>query len=116
MTSFWSVRLFCLIISARGVNRKRVTVRGGGILPNIASGVVHRAMYLPPMHNTRICPEMEGGGIIYLNHISSCAVRWINDAKAQAVCSLTAEGLRALDIKLQNHFFRPKAAQLMLSR
>ncbi len=88
----------------------------GGILPQIARQNVHRVMYLPPMHNTRSCPEMEGGGIIYLNHISSCAVRWITDLATQAVCSLTAEGLRAFDFKLENHLRRPKAAQLLFGQ
>jgi hypothetical protein len=88
----------------------------GGILPEIASQNVYRAMYLPPMHNAQTCPEMASGGIIYLNHISSCAVSWITDPSAQAVCSLTAEGLRAFDAKLYNHLFRPKAAQLLFSR
>jgi hypothetical protein len=88
----------------------------GGILPQIASQNVHRAMYLPPMYNTQICPEMEGGGIIYLNHISSCAVRWITEPETQAICSLTAESLREFDAKLQNHLLRPKAAELLFSR
>jgi hypothetical protein len=88
----------------------------GGILPQIANHSVHRAMYLPPMHNWQICPEMEGGGIIYLNHISSCAVRWITDPASQAISSLTAEGLRAFDAKLYNHLFRPKVAQLLFTR
>ena len=72
-------------------------------------------MYMPPLHNAQICPEMEGGGIIYLNHISSCAVRWISNPP-QAVCSLTSEGLRAFDAKLYNHLLRPKAAQLLFNR
>jgi hypothetical protein len=88
----------------------------GGILPQIASQNVHRVMYLPPMHNPQICPEMEGGGIIYLNHMSSCAVHWITDPPTQAVCSLTAESLRAFDAKLQSHLLRPKVAQLLFSR
>ncbi len=69
-----------------------------------------------PMHNPQTCPEMEGGGIIYLNHISSCAVHWITDPTAQAVCSLTAESLRAFDAKLHNHLLRPKMAQFLFSR
>ena len=88
----------------------------GGILEQIASQNVYRAMYLPPMHGSLSCPEMEGGGIIYLNHISTSAVRWITNAAAQAVCSLSAEGLRTFDAKLYNHLFRPKAAELLFSR
>jgi hypothetical protein len=57
--------------------REEGTGAWGGILPEIASQNVHRAMYLPPVHSARVCPELEGGGIVYLNHISSCAVSWI---------------------------------------
>jgi len=64
---------------------------------------VHRAMYFP-IYNTQACPEMEGGGVIYLNHKSSCAVHWITDLTAQAVCSLTAEGLGAFAAKLHNTY------------
>ena len=46
----------------------------GGILPEIASENVHRAMYLPPAQNAHTCPEMESGGIIYLkSYIVMCS-------------------------------------------
>ena len=88
----------------------------GGILPKIAGDEVYRAMYLPPLSGSLACPEMEGGGIIYLNHISSCRVEWISNPSEQAIGSLSAIGLRAFDAKLQNHLFREKAASLWFSR
>jgi hypothetical protein len=88
----------------------------GGILQQIASDNVYRAMYLPPLRNPTICPEMEGGGIIYLNHISPCREQWLCKASGQAICSLSAIGLRAFDFKLTNHLFREKMAALWFSR
>jgi hypothetical protein len=80
----------------------------GGILQEIARDTVNRAMYLPPVTGWA-CPEMEGGGIVYLNHISSCLVAWIADPSAHAVCSLSSRGLQAFDFKFRNHLFREKA-------
>jgi hypothetical protein len=88
----------------------------GGILPKIACDNVYRAMYLPPLRDLDHCPEMEGGGIIYLNHLSSCRVEWIADPSSKSICSLSALGLRAFDAKLQNHMFRPKAFDLWFTR
>src|SRR4051812_32911489 len=89
----------------------------GGILPLIAKNIVYRAMYLPPIPRTAaILEEMEGGGIIYLNHISSTSMEWFGDISQHAVCSLSAIGLRAFDFKLQNHLFREKASNLWLMR
>ena len=88
----------------------------GGILPQIAGDNVYRALYLPPVHPSFHCPELEGGGIVYLNHISSCRVEWISDLPHQAICSLSAIGLRTFDFKLKNHFFREKVATLWFSR
>ncbi|HEX5327482.1 MAG TPA: hypothetical protein VFW75_12495 [Acetobacteraceae bacterium] len=88
----------------------------GGILSQIAGDNVYRAMYLPPLQHAAACPQMEGGGIIYLNHISPCRVAWISDPPGQAICSLSAPGLQALDFKLQNHFLREKAVPLWFSR
>jgi len=88
----------------------------GGILPEIVKNNVYRAMYLPPVTQAFNCPEMVGGGIIYLNHISSCRVNWISNLSQQAICSLSAPGLLALDTKIQNHLLRPKAASLSFSR
>jgi len=82
----------------------------GGILQAIAGNIVHRAMYLPPF------PEMEGGGIIYLNNVSSCRVAWITDLSDQAICSLSARGLQMFDFKLTNHLFREKAVPLLFGR
>jgi hypothetical protein len=88
----------------------------GGILPEIAGDNVYRAMYLPPPHNLLACPEMAGGGIIYLNHISPCRVEWFSNHAAQPVCSLSAIGLQAFDFKLRNHLFREKASRLWFGR
>jgi hypothetical protein len=88
----------------------------GGILAQIAGDNLYRAMYLPPLQHATACPQMEGGGIVYLNHISPCRVTWISDPQAQAICSLSATGLRALDFKVQNHLLREKAAPLWFSR
>lgn len=88
----------------------------GGILPAIARDDVYRAMYLPPLPTQWSCPEMEGGGIIYLNHISTCRVQWLSKLEEHAICSLSARGLYRFDVKLQNHLFREKAAQLWFSR
>lgn len=85
----------------------------GGILPHIAGDNVFRAMYLPPV---RDCEEMEGGGIIYLNHMSSCRVQWMSNDAGKVICSLSALGLRAFDAKLQNHLLRPKALDLWFTR
>jgi hypothetical protein len=89
----------------------------GGILPAIASDTVYRAMYLPPLPSGWPCPaELEGGGIIYLNHISSSRVQWFTNIMEQAICSLSALGLRSFDFKLQNHLFREKAIELWFGR
>ena len=88
----------------------------GGILPQIAGDNVYRALYLPPVYPSFNCPELEGGGIVYLNHISSCRVEWISDLPHQAICSLSAIGLRTFDFKLTNHLLREKAATLWFSR
>jgi len=85
----------------------------GGILPAIARDDVFRAMYLPPPPSQWSCPEMEGGGIIYLNHISPCRVQWLSDLGQHAICSLSARGLYSFDIKLKNHLFREKATDLL---
>jgi hypothetical protein len=88
----------------------------GGILTQIVRDIVFRAVYLPPLTNPALCPEMEGGGIIYLNHVSSSRVAWVENPSGQAVCSLSAEGLRLFDAKLQNHILRPKDAALWFER
>ncbi len=88
----------------------------GGILPAIARDDVYRAMYLPPLPTQWSCPEMEGGGILYLNHISTSCVRWFSDVRHQQICSLSARGLQAFDIKLKNHLFREKANELWFTR
>lgn len=87
-----------------------------GILQAIARDTVYRAMYIPPLPRSIPCPEMDAGGIIYLNHMSPCRVEWISVPSVQAICSLSALGLRALDIKLTNHLLREKAASLWFSR
>jgi hypothetical protein len=84
----------------------------GGILPAIARDDVYRAMYLPPLPTGWGCPEMESGGVIYLNHISSCHLRWFTNIPQQLVCSLSERGLYRFDIKLRNHLFREKANDL----
>lgn len=88
----------------------------GGILEQIARDSVYRAMYIPPVRNFGECPELEGGGILYLNHISSVRVEWIKDPGGQAICSLSAIGLRAFDFKLRGHLLREKATQLWFYR
>jgi len=85
----------------------------GGILNDIAENIVFRAMYLPPIpRHIAFSEEMEGGGIIYLNHISSTRVAWFGDISQHTVCSLSAVGLRAFQFKLENHLLREKAATL----
>lgn len=88
----------------------------GGILPAIANDEVYRALYLPPVPDYAQCPQLEGGGIVYLNHISPCRIQWVQDLSQQAICSLSATGLRAFDATLQNHMFREKAASLWFAR
>ena len=88
----------------------------GGILREIVRDTVYRVMYLPPVPGSAACPEMEAGGIVCLNHLSPCRVEWITNLSEQAVCSLSALGLRAFDIKLTNHLFREKATSLWFSR
>jgi hypothetical protein len=88
----------------------------GGILREVAADKVYRAMYLPPVPAMFHCPEMEGGGVIYLNHISASRVEWVRDLAGQAMCSLSAPALRFLDIKMHNHLIREKATALWFSR
>ena len=88
----------------------------GGILPAIARDDVYRAMYLPPLPPSWACPEMEGGGVIYLNHITACRVQWFTNLSQQRVCSLSERGLYRFDIKLRNHLFREKANELWFKR
>jgi hypothetical protein len=99
-----------------GLEAEEGTGAWGGILPQLASDTVVRAMYLPPVPPIFRFPEMDGGGVIYLNHISSCRVVWIPDLLQQAVCSLSAIGLQYLDAKLQNLLFREKTAPLWFNR
>jgi hypothetical protein len=88
----------------------------GGILPLIAADRVFRVMYLPPMPKYMNCPEMEFGGIVYLNDMSSCPLAWLSRTGSRPMGSLSSIGLRAFDYKLQNHLFREKAASLWFHR
>lgn len=88
----------------------------GGLLPHLARGDVFRAMYIPPPRPELSCPELEGGGILYFNHISACRVSWLNDLPSKMICSLSERGLRMLDLKLKTHLFREKPTALSFGR
>lgn len=84
----------------------------GGFLPKVVQGAVHRLMYLPPVPRVWNCPELDYGGLLYLNDMSSCLVEWLSKTETNVVCSLSAIGLRRFDVKMLNHLFRPKAERL----
>ena len=85
-------------------------------LDNLAAGHVFRAMYLPPPNKPLFTEELESGGIIYLNTISSCRVSWLENLDKHAICSLSEPAHWALDFKIRNHFLREKPTRLRLGQ
>jgi hypothetical protein len=81
----------------------------GGILEKIAENVVFRVMYIPPVPQHLGHGTLGHGGILYFNTISHAPIKWFDKYSTKSLCSLSAPGQRALDYRLENHLFRPKA-------
>jgi hypothetical protein len=84
-------------------------------LPQLAGDYVIRAMYLPPVPPAFRYPDLDEGGVIYLNQLSHSCVAWVEDFKAQAICTLSVFGLRHFDVKIANLWNREKADRLPFS-
>ena len=81
----------------------------GGLIPHLVNDNVYRVQYLPPIP-TRLSAALPYGGLMYLNQISHAPVATFSEHNK--VCALSQHGLRAVDYKFTNHFFRPKAEAL----
>lgn len=76
-------------------------------LKNLAHRAVSRVMYIPC-----IGADLEFGGLLYLNQLTSTHVSLLQSSSARLVCSLTGYGLDKVDHMLQRHLLRPKANRL----
>ena len=85
-------------------------------LPALVKDDVVRAMWIPPVPDSSKCPELQGGGVIYLNQLSHSRVEWVTDIEKQAICTLSSFGLRYFDAKIGNLWNREKAVPLPLFR
>ena len=80
-------------------------------IDNLAKDVVSRVMYLPPVPR-HITDFMPTGGLIYLNNVCSSPTALFGEGAVTPVCALSSYALQFFDMKLENHFRRPKAQAL----
>ena len=78
-----------------------------GLIPDLSQDKIFRAFYLPPLGEA-----LPFGGVLYFNQI--CSAHRNSFASAEAISALSTYAQRIIDMKLQNHFFRPKSDQLPL--
>ena len=76
------------------------------ILPQLGRNRIHRLMFLPPHLGI-----LDKGGIISFNNICSTHISLLKEP-SEALCTLSAAGLRTLDLKLTQHLFREKSVVL----
>jgi hypothetical protein len=88
---------------------------GRNLARDVAEGRISRMFYLPPTRQFSQV-DLQLGGFIYLNAISSGHINQLRDEPAAAICALSEYAQDFLDKKLLNHFFRPKAQQLAVLR
>jgi hypothetical protein len=79
---------------------------------DIAANKIHRLMFLPPPNELLRIDNFPLGAFLYFNAITNADVSHLSADGARAVCALSEIGLQALDARLKNHLFRPKAEQL----
>src|SRR4051812_11225365 len=80
-------------------------------LDNLARDEVSRVMYIPPIPR-HIAQFMQTGGLLYLNNVCSSPSSCFGDGAAVPICALSSYALQFVDLKLENHFRRPKAQLL----
>jgi hypothetical protein len=78
----------------------------------IAANRVHRLMFLPPPNELLNVAEIPLGAFIYFNAITNTDIGYLSQNGARPICALSQMGLEALDLRLKNHLFRPKAQPL----
>ena len=82
-----------------------------GFLGNLGARNVSRVVYLPPWQ-----PQLEFGGVMYLNQITSTHVSAFTLESVKPVCTLTAYGLQIVEWMIENHLLRPKAEPLAFAQ
>ncbi|NVJ90320.1 MAG: hypothetical protein HWE34_01605 [Methylocystaceae bacterium] len=83
----------------------------GNFLTALAKREVSRLVYMPTPNQA-----LPYGGVMNLNRISSTDISAFNYGDAKCLASVSTYGLREIDFVLQNHLFRPKSADLPLTR
>jgi hypothetical protein len=79
---------------------------------DIAANKVHRLMFLLPPNELLRVANFPLGAFLYFNAITNADISHLSADGARPVCALSEVGLQALDARLKNHLFRPKAEQL----
>lgn len=79
---------------------------------DIAANKVHRLMFLPPPNQLLRIDNFPLGAFLYFNAITNADISHLAVDGARPVCALSEIGLQALDARLKNHLFRPKAERL----
>ena len=82
------------------------------LLDVLGKDTVSRLMYVPPIPNHVHPTALKNGGVLYLNWITSTHISFFGEGRANAVCAVSASGLRFIDAKLQGHLLREKAQWL----
>lgn len=78
---------------------------------DIAANRVSRVFLLPRPLGPMPYPEIQFGGLLYLNMLTNVHVKHLSE-HGRPICSLSQYALQMLDMKLQHHLFRPKAEML----
>ena len=104
--------LICPIINLETIVSEFAMIKSDDYIINITKDLVSdkifRALYFPPYDSEQI-PQ---GGVLYLNQIASTHVSAFGEAEARPICALSSYAQQIVDLKLQNHLFRPKAESL----
>lgn len=87
-----------------------------GLWTEISKNSIFRVFYLPPPSELFYLPELPRGGAIYLNQISSIHRSLFNVVGVSAIGALSNYALQRFDYKITNHFLRPKAELLPITR
>lgn len=101
--------LICPIIPLAALVAEYENVLSGQLLPaflgNLGARLVSRVVFIPAIQ-----PELELGGVLYLNHITHAHVSSFE--RASPVCAVSAFGLQHIEYSLENHLLRPKDDRL----
>lgn len=101
--------LICPIIPLESLVAEYEGVLAGELLPaflgNLGARLVSRVVFIPAIR-----PELEFGGVLYLNQITHAHVSAFE--RGRPVCAVSAFGLRHIEYSLENHLLRPKDDRL----